>query len=68
MSNEAVFGLAILTRQVYYFDSRAAWDHEVGEVDYLEVNRKSGNLYSVFRANDNSGGKTIGDGVWINKK
>lgn len=49
-------------------DSRAAWDHEVGEVDYLEVNRKSGNLYSVFRANDNSGGKTIGDGVWINKK
>ncbi len=49
-------------------DHRSAWDHKTGEVDALEVNRKSGELGSVYRVKDNSGGKTIGDGVWINRK
>lgn len=49
-------------------DNRGAWSHVVGEVDYLEINRKSGGLRCVSFVNDNSGGKTIGDGVWINRK
>lgn len=46
-------------------DSKGAWDHQVGELDSLVINIKSGNLTGVSGIDDNSGGKTIGDGVWI---
>ncbi len=49
-------------------DYKGAWEHEAGEIDCLEVNQKNGDLYSAYQFDDNSGGKTIGDGVWINKK
>lgn len=46
-------------------ESKAAWRHEVGEVDALTVSLKDGSLRGVTPANDKSGGKTVGDGVWI---
>ena len=48
-------------------DSRRAWYYAAGELDALSINIKSESLAGVSGIKDNSGGKTIGDGVWINK-
>lgn len=44
---------------------RGAWDHQVGELDALSIRVESGQLSDISGLNDNSGGETIGDGVWI---
>lgn len=44
---------------------RGAWDHHVGEADALTLNIKTEALAGVSEIYDKSGGKTIGDGVWI---
>ncbi|MBI1888680.1 MAG: TPM domain-containing protein [Candidatus Spechtbacteria bacterium] len=47
-------------------ESKAAWRHEVGEVDWLKVGIEKGELRGAGRAKaDGSGGITKGDGVWI---
>jgi hypothetical protein len=46
-------------------DNKGAWTRIQGEVDALTINQKDGVLYGVYTFNDKSGGKTIGDGVWI---
>lgn len=48
-------------------DNKEAWKHKVGELDGLVIGIEKGNLRGVRGLNDNSGGKTIGDGVWINR-
>ncbi len=48
-------------------DSRGAWEHTEGELDALVVHIKDGDLASVESFNDRSGGKTIGDGVWLRR-
>lgn len=45
--------------------NRGAWNHEAGELDSLSIRIESGALASVGGLDDNSGGKTIGDGVWL---
>ena len=49
-------------------DSRWAWEREAGEIEELQIDARKAALLSANPFNDNSGGKTIGDGVWINKK
>lgn len=42
-----------------------AWHHSVGEFDALTLNIEDDSLVHASGIDDNSGGKTIGDGVWI---
>jgi len=51
--------------QFWSDDFKGAWEHQVGEANLLTLNIESGAFYGVSAINDNSGGKTIGDGVWI---
>ncbi len=44
-------------------DNDGAWDYTKGMLLELTIGIKSNELYSVHGFNDNSGGKTIGDGV-----
>jgi hypothetical protein len=44
---------------------KGAWQHGAGELDELSIRVESGNLAGIGGIDDNSGGKTIGDGVWI---
>ena len=46
-------------------DYQGAWEHGEGELDALTVKIKDGRLAGADSFNDRSGGKTIGDGVWI---
>lgn len=48
-------------------DNRGAWEHETGEFDALTVHIKDGDLVGVDSFDDRSGGKTIGDGVWLRR-
>lgn len=49
-------------------DSKWAWEREVGEIEKLTVGIRDDGLQNVCPVDDNSGGKTIGDGVWLNRK
>ncbi len=49
-------------------DNDWAWERNVGEIDMLTVGEQYNDLRDVNTFKDNSGGKTIGDGVWLNKK
>ena len=51
--------------QFWSDDSRWAWERQIGEVDSLTIGIENERLYGVSMINDNSGGKTISDGVWI---
>jgi len=48
--------------------SRSAWEHDIGEVDWLKIGIDDGNLKSAGRARESkkSSGVTVGDGTWIN--
>ncbi|HVZ12539.1 MAG TPA: TPM domain-containing protein [Patescibacteria group bacterium] len=46
-------------------DSKSAWGHHPGELDQLQVNKKDNTLSDTAGVDDFSGGKTVGDGVWI---
>lgn len=45
-------------------DNKRAWQHTEGEVNKLYITIDSDHLVNVNSISDNSGGKTIGDGVW----
>lgn len=46
-------------------DNKSAWDHHPGELDRLDVDIKGNSVHNPSGVDDNSGGKTIGDGTWI---
>lgn len=45
-------------------DYKGAWYHVKGEFDRLTISASDSSLRDVYGFNDNSGGKTIGDGAW----
>lgn len=50
-------------------DSKSAWtNYTVGTSVSISVDVRGGGLYHAGQIGDFSGGKTIGDGVWINQK
>jgi hypothetical protein len=49
-------------------DNKWAWEREIGEIDALTIGSYNEDLRDVNIFGDNSGGKTIGDGVWLNQK
>lgn len=46
-------------------DSKGAWNHQVGDLNSLTLKIDNGILLGTSGVDDRSGGKTIGDGVWI---
>lgn len=67
-TNDVVFQSYEFKNYGYRFQTDeypGAWKHGVGELDGLSIQMKTGNLNGVSGISDNSGGKTIGDGVWI---
>jgi|GEM_PF-3458581 len=48
-------------------DNDGSYDHQVGEFEAMVIGVTTGALWSVYEVDDISGGKTIGDGVWLRK-
>lgn len=67
-TNDVTFSSYESKTYTYRFETdeyKGAWERGIGELDSLAVHVQSGELQGVSGLDDNSGGETIGDGVWI---